>query len=203
MTINDRKARERKKMEELILNAAMKLFLDDGYNNVTIRKIAKAIEYSPATIYLYFKDKDEIFFTLQKIAFEKFHDLQNSIQVIEDPTERLTAHGWSYIKFALENHEYYDLMFIMNDPIKKLTCPEDWQIGISSYELLKKNVRECMEAGVMKVADVETASFAIWSFVHGLVALVIKRGFMIPKEHHDYMINGAFDFFSNLITKDK
>jgi AcrR family transcriptional regulator len=201
MSITERKERDRKKMVDLILNAAMKLFLEDGYNNVTIRKIAKVIEYSPATIYLYFTDKDEIFFTLQKRAFTKFHELQKSVLVIKDPVERITAQGWSYIKFALENKEYYDLMFIMNDPVRKIQCQDDIIMGMHSYEILKKNVKDCMDAGAMKLNDVEIVSFAIWSFVHGIASLVIKRGFAIPEEQQEILINGAFDFFSHLITK--
>lgn len=200
MGINERKERDKKEMEELILDAAMKLFLEEGYKNLTIRKIASEIEYSPATIYLYFKDKDEIFFTLQKRAFAKFYEVQMSVQSIPDARERLTAHGWAYIRFALENKEYYDLMFIMSDPVLKMKKIEDWDTGIHSYDLLRKNVRECVEAGVMKSNDVESASFALWSFVHGIASLIIKRGFMIPEEYTNALVGGAMQQIENFFV---
>ncbi|MBI2419199.1 MAG: helix-turn-helix transcriptional regulator, partial [Ignavibacteriales bacterium] len=57
MGISERKEREKSEMRELVLQTALKLFIDKGYDNVSIRKIANVIEYSPGTIYLYFKDK--------------------------------------------------------------------------------------------------------------------------------------------------
>ena len=201
MSITDRKEREREEIKKQILDEAMKLFLEDGYKNVTIRKIAEKIEYSPGTIYLYFKDKDDILYTLQSIAFEKFHKAQNSVQNIQDPAERLRAHGKAYIKFALENREYYDLMFIMSEPISKIHEPQEWKTGLNSYNLLKQNIKDCVDNGVLPAAEIEIAAFAIWSFVHGLVTLIIKRGMIFPPEYIDYLVNGAFEYFTQTLPR--
>jgi len=200
MGITERKDREKQEVRKMILDEAMKLFLEEGYKNVTLRKIAEGIEYSPGTIYLYFKDKDEILFTLQTMAFEKFHSAQNSVQTIEDPRERLMAHGKAYIKFALENREYYDLMFIMAEPINKICYPQEWTTGLNSYNLLKKNIKDCIDAGLLPEADIEIAAFAIWSFVHGIVTLVIKRGMMFPPEYIDYLVEGAYGYLTRTIA---
>ncbi|HYQ86264.1 MAG TPA: helix-turn-helix domain-containing protein, partial [Bacteroidota bacterium] len=71
MTVAARKMREKEEMKTLVLETAMKLFLDEGFGNVSIRRIAENIDYSPATIYLYFKDKDEILFALHSAGFEE------------------------------------------------------------------------------------------------------------------------------------
>ncbi|MFX8778120.1 helix-turn-helix domain-containing protein, partial [Acinetobacter baumannii] len=60
MGINERKEKQKLELKRLILDASMKLFVEEGFENVSIRKIADLIEYSPTTIYLYFKDKNEI-----------------------------------------------------------------------------------------------------------------------------------------------
>lgn len=193
----ERKQREKKQMERLILDASLKLFIDDGYENVSIRKIAERIEYSPASIYLYFKDKDEIFFTLQNEAFDKFYEMQLTVQSIEDPYERLVTHGKSVIKFAFDNEGLYDLLFIMSEPVRNLDTREQWVFGNRSYNLLKKNVKEYLDAKNIKNHDVETVSFACWAFVHGIAALKIRRGMMIPDEYVNYLIEGAFEFFKN------
>jgi AcrR family transcriptional regulator len=99
--ISERKEREKQEMVDLILDAAMKLFIEEGYDNVTMRKIGDRIEYSPTTIYLYFKDKTEIFSELLNIAFDKFYESQMSVQSIDNPKEKLLAHGLAYIKFAI------------------------------------------------------------------------------------------------------
>jgi len=60
MGVAERRAREKRKLKQQILDAARQLFVRDGYESASMRKIANKIEYSPATIYTYFKDKDEI-----------------------------------------------------------------------------------------------------------------------------------------------
>ena len=112
MGIKDRKERQKTEMREAILSAALGLFSDEGYDNVTMRKIAEEIEYSVGTIYLYFKDRDEIFFELHKMGFEEFYNRQLAVQNVKDPLQRLTDHGLAYIQFAIDQPQYYDLMFI-------------------------------------------------------------------------------------------
>ena len=62
MGVKERKVRQKTEMRETILSAALKLFSDEGYDNVSMRKISDKIEYSVGTLYLYFKDRDEIVF---------------------------------------------------------------------------------------------------------------------------------------------
>ena len=72
MGISDRKEREKEEMRRRILESAKKLFLELGYEKTSVRAIAEDIEYSPATIYLYFKDKNELLFALHQEAFIEF-----------------------------------------------------------------------------------------------------------------------------------
>jgi len=202
MSITERKQRDKIEMENLILNSAMELFLKDGYDNVTIRKIAEKIEYSPTTIYLYFKDKDEIFFTLQKMAFKEFNKEMMKTAEISDPVERFFEHGRSYIRFAAENPGYYDLMFIMNEPIKNITNPDEWREGMTSYNYLKQNINELMKTGFLPETNIEVAAFAIWSLVHGISSLVIRRGMFIPEEYRNQLVESALVYlFSNIGNK--
>lgn len=196
MGSKERKERDKKQMEQDILNAAMKLFLAHGFRNVTIRKIAEKIEYSPATIYLYFKDKEEILLELQNRAFQKFYDAQMSIQNIESPLEKLIAHGKVYIEFALANPEQYDLMFILEQPV---IPKREIHKGIESYDLLRQNVKECVDKGLIKSKNFEAVAFSLWAFVHGIASIIIKRGMMVPDGYKQAMIAGAFEFLRNSI----
>ena len=85
-------------------------------------------------------------------------------------------------------------MFIMKEPVKRISSFEQWKTGSKSYDLLRKNVKECIEANLLINNDVEVVSFALWSFVHGISALKIKRGMIIPDEYMKYLIDGAFEF---------
>jgi AcrR family transcriptional regulator len=207
MGITERKEKEKKKMRELILETAKNLFLEEGFAKVTIRRIAENIEYSPATIYLYFKDKNEILWALHAEGFEKFYKQQQTILSIKDPWKRLRKHGEVYLSFAMKNREYYDLMFIMRGPMKEmkeLKGEKEWEIGMRSFEFLKENIRVCMEAGYLPRADLDVAAFAIWSFTHGIASLVIRdRTCHFPDEHMPSIIKGALDFIVGSIGRDK
>lgn len=201
MGITERKELEKQKMQKLILDTAMRLFLEEGFENITIRHIAQEIEYSPATIYLYFKDKDEILYTLHREGFEELYRRQQTILSIDDPLKRLRMHGEIYVSFALENPEYYDLMFIMRKSVKKIKEKKEWVVGLRSYEFLRRNIKECMEAGKFPAVDINMATFALWSYVHGMVSLIIRdrcimfpdRDFHIVKEALGFMLDNILD----------
>lgn len=195
MGVKERKERQKTEMREAILSAALKLFSDEGYDNVTMRKIADKIEYSVGTIYLYFKDKGEIFFELHNRGFAEFYKKQLSVQRIKDPIERLKAHGEAYIQFAMEYPEYYDVMFISRTPAKAIKKSEHWEEGERTYEILKLNINQAMEAGYFKNVDLDVAAFSLWSFVHGISALYVReRLSMMPTEFLKPLISGALEF---------
>jgi AcrR family transcriptional regulator len=205
MGIVERREREKKRMRTLILGAAMMLFLKNGFEKVTIRRIAEKIEYSPATIYLHFKDKDEILYALHSEGFETLYKRQQTILAIKDPLKRLHKGAEIYLSFALEKPEYYDLMFIMRSPIKKIKEKKEADIGLRSYELLKRNVEDCMKEGMLPQADPDIAAFSFWSQVHGIAALIIRdRCSMFPDEQLPSIVRGALNFMmDNLLGKKR
>jgi AcrR family transcriptional regulator len=201
----ERKLREKEFKREMILAAAMELFLNEGFENVSIRKIAEKIEYSPAAIYLHFKDKDELLHDLHIKGFEKLHSEQISMMNIENPLERLKQHGKVYMNFALKNPEYYDLMFIKRGSGKKLSELKEWDPGYRSYEMLRENVKECVDKGFFYCSDLDSATFALWSFVHGMASLIIRnRCVMIPGDKMEAVVEGSLKFMmENIASKKK
>jgi AcrR family transcriptional regulator len=199
MGIIERKERDKLEMQKHILDTAMKLFVEEGFQNVSIRRIAEKIEYSPATIYLYFKDKDDILYALHNAAFEELYKHQQEILSIKDPKKRLRKHGEVYIEFALEHPEFYNLMFIMRSPVRKIQDGEVWNVGLRSYDLLKENVKDCIAAGAFgKGTDVDVATFAVWSAAHGIVALILRhRCPMTDQNELPGFARRALDFFND------
>ncbi|MGE3799697.1 MAG: TetR/AcrR family transcriptional regulator [Candidatus Kapaibacterium sp.] len=196
MGTTERRERERKEMRDLILKKAMELFLSEGYENVSMRKIADAIEYSPGTIYLYFSDRDEIIFALHHVAFQKFYKALSVMAGDGDPWERLVKGGRAYIRFALANPGLYELMFIMNSPAKTIKAKDKWEEGMNSFGLLSETVRECVDAGKFPAdTDVPTAALYFWGMCHGLVSLAIRNRLpMIPKSQIRGVLEAAFNF---------
>jgi AcrR family transcriptional regulator len=174
MSIDDRKQKEKHDIQEKILKAAMQLFCKDGYQNVTLRKIAKKIDYSPGTIYLYFKDKDEIFYQLLVKGFRKFGE--EALKINEkDPIKRIDKLGETYIRFGINNPEYYQIMFVLEGPSRKIVEEHCEDPGIDVYAILQKDVRYFIEKKGLNIKDLEHITFHLWSLVHGIVSLIIQK----------------------------
>ena len=201
MGITERKEREREEMRVLILDAAQTLFLANGFEKVSIRNIADTIEYSPATIYLYYKDKNELLFALHQRGFVKMVQEFQPLRLLTDPFEKLVEMGRSYIRFAVKNPELFDLMFIMTAPMDKLD-KEDWVEGDQAFGLLMQVVQECMDAGIFQKHDVQSTAMMIWSGIHGYTALFLrKRLGMFPECDRQLIMDNAFNLFCETLRR--
>ena len=206
MGIAERKEKQKEEIRKMILDASMKLFVEEGFEKVSIRKIADIIEYSPTTIYLYFKDKNEILFYLNQAGFIKLLELNASLMAIENPLLRLHKMGENYIKFGLEYPEYYDLMFILPAPMEKLVELNlgEWKNADLTREMLKAMVAECMAKGIIKNHDVTIVAMAFWGLVHGLVSLSIRRRFekMVDPEEVITTMHGSLNWMMGLFKEN-
>jgi AcrR family transcriptional regulator len=177
MGISERKAKEKEEIKTLILQAAKRLFVEKGIEQTTIRKIASAIEYSVGTVYVYYKDKNDILYDLHTQGFKQ---LGNDLRVlfhVADPMERLKALGRAYLQFAMNNPDMYDLMFTMKAPMVFLDSvhQEEWNEGKGTFDVLRATVSQCMDAGHFKGHSLEPLAFAIWSMTHGMASLHISH----------------------------
>lgn len=182
MGVIERKEREKEEMRRRIVDAAAQLFVNEGYEAASIRKIAAAIEYSPGAIYLYFKDKDDILYAIQEQGFEIFLATMQRIAGPEThPFKRLQKLGEAYMEFAARHPELYDLMFTIRAPMR--AHKDEWSRGASSFNFLRDTVRACMDGGYIRKANLDALALMIWSQVHGLVALDMRsRLAMFPEE---------------------
>jgi AcrR family transcriptional regulator len=179
MGITERKERDRVEMRQRIIDAAIQMFLEEGYEKTSIRNIAEKIEYSPATIYLYYKDKDELLYDVQGQAFEKldlaFHENATS----PDPIKKLEQIMETYIRFGKKNPELYDLMFIIRAPMNVMKEKEIWKNGHDSFGFLVQCISECIEKKLIRYDDVMIAALSVWSMGHGLVSLDLRCRFKV------------------------
>jgi AcrR family transcriptional regulator len=172
MGVVERKAKHKEDLKKDILSAAQYLFTEKGYEATSIRAIAERIEYSPATIYLYYKDKNEIVHALHQEGFKLLVSHFQVLANVSQPFERLKAMGRAYIQFALQNPDIYKLIFIMPEPLAHVAnCFEEWSEGDRAFDILLKTVEECQQDGYFKDLNKEMLAFTIWSTMHGLCSL--------------------------------
>lgn len=108
MTIEDRRDREKAQMKELILKAATQIIVDEGYDKLSIRKIANQIEYSPALIYHYFKNKNEVIGSVMREGYQNLISALEEGQTTDASAEnRLKILTRKYIDTALQNQDQF------------------------------------------------------------------------------------------------
>jgi AcrR family transcriptional regulator len=202
MGLKERKERQRVEMKSLILEAAHDLFLNKGFDQVSIRNIADEIEYSPATIYLYFKDKNEIFLALHDKSFKAFNAFTTDIFKIKDPFKRLTALGERYIDFALKHPQYYEMMFIIQAPMLCDTNKEQWPEGSKALDAVEYLMSDCKKAGYFKGQDVKVLAFVAWSHMHGICSLMLRDRLKIYEENQRETIRKkSFKIFMTMLSQ--
>lgn len=157
-----------------ILDAAREMFVAEGYQNVSMRKIADKIGYSATTIYLYFKDKNDL---LNQICEETFVRLAQNINAIyhlsDNPLEKLRSGMREYIYFGLKNPSQYTLVFIT--PLPRDYQPSDVLSGENAFDTLRNVVGECVSANLLRSNDIELTSQTIWAGLHGITSLLIQH----------------------------
>ena len=124
MGVKERQEREREAVARAILDAARDLFVAEGYHNVSIRKIAERIEYSPGSIYSYFPSKDDIFFALAEEGFRILCTPDPTCAGQADPLRAIRGAFWRVYEFSKSHPEYYALMFVDRN-VPKIS--RDWQ----------------------------------------------------------------------------
>jgi AcrR family transcriptional regulator len=203
MTISTRKERQKEELKGKILQAAKEVFMEKGFEDTSIRTIAEKIEYSPTTIYLYFKDKDDIFCELHKEGFTLLNQYFRPLAHVSDPFERLKAINKAYIAFALENGEFYDLMFIIRSPLKSITKDQtDWEEGNRAFEFLVNTINECMRKGYFPGMQPEIVAFTVWSMVHGIASLEIRnRCSVVDNLNEKDLARKASDLVNEILDK--
>ncbi|MCP2028531.1 AcrR family transcriptional regulator [Flavobacterium sp. HSC-32F16] len=204
MSTAERKAREKEALKMLILKGAKKLFLERGIEQTTIRNIADEIDYSVGTVYVYFKDKNAILHDLHSIGFQELGGYFIELFSIKDPMERLRKMGFTYLKFAMENSEMYDLMFIVKAPMEFIESTEKqaWTEGADTFNALKRTVEECMNEGHFEGHSLESLSFMIWSLVHGMCCLEIRqRTKGVKFSNPDTILSEGYNEYLKIIKK--
>ena len=175
----ERRAREREEIRTKILDAAREMFAQEGYEAVTMRRIADRIEYSPTAIYFHFKDKDALIRELCAVDFRTLAGQFSSIARIADPIERLRRAGHAYVDFGLRQPNHYRLMFMTpHPPLHKEDL--DVEIGnpeVDAYAFVKAIVSDAIAEGRFRpgLDDVELVSQTVWAGVHGVISLHIAK----------------------------
>lgn len=160
-----------------ILEAAERIFLADGYQGATIRKIADEVGVSSTALYMHFKDKDGILLEICDGAIQRLLTSNEEIAARPiDAVSRVELMAEAYVRFALTNPNAYQLVFC--SPTTSI-APEKQQatleLGERCFDKFLGVVREIAAAGRLRTGTAESAAQVMWAACHGVVALLISR----------------------------
>jgi AcrR family transcriptional regulator len=146
MGIKERHERDREAVSRAILDAARDLFVSEGYQNVSIRKIAERIEYSPAAIYGYFPSKDDLFFALAEEGFRLLGGPDDpGFRERLQPLDRIREMFWRIYEFSREHPQYFALMFVDRDVPRISREYERFAFVRGMKERLITQIQECID----------------------------------------------------------
>jgi AcrR family transcriptional regulator len=179
MGTKERRERERVDTRDKILEAARELFIQEGYDGVSMRKVAEKIEYSATAIYVHFANKKELFRELCYKDFARLAQVFQSAALPEDPRERVKNLGRIYVEFGQQYPNHYKLMFMTSHP-RWEPDERSQQCGnpeVNAYALLKHTVQQALDAGVFRegIDNPELISQTLWAGVHGVISLRIAH----------------------------
>ena len=171
LEIRTPRERYRDVLRRAILDAAREAFARDGYEGVSMRKLADKVGCSHGNLYLHFEDKEALFDCLVDESFEQFDDSLRKVRrsaKTDDPVKLLRQLGRAYVAFAVANPSVYEFAFLLRRPGQA-------QKPHVSYERLQALVRRCVDEKRFRRTDVDAASQSLWAAAHGIASLLVLR----------------------------
>jgi len=174
----ERRERERVETRRKILDAARRMFVQQGYEGTTMRAIAAKIGYTPTAIYHHFKDKDALVAELSALDFRALTQALQRVTSVADPVVRLDKMGKEYVEFGLTHAMQYQFMFMTRRPQNRAVDATRGDPGAQCYDFLRQTCSDVIATGRLRpeFSDPDELAQIAWGSLNGLVALQVTKG---------------------------
>ena len=173
-----RRQREIEQLRHKILDAAEEILVKEGYDNLSMRHLANAIEYAASTIYSYFPDKRAILSAVIERTSGALTDALDRAAATPGPLTRLRMLGRAYVEFALEYPRHYEVLFLLRgQAVPRIESPA----FTAAIGFFRQAVDEGVRKGVFRRCDPDETAQAFWAACHGLVGLLLTHS-----DHFDF-----------------
>ena len=188
----ERQQHARATTRRAILDAALSLFVSDGYAQVSIRNIAAKVEYSPGAIYSYFTSKDEIFFALAEEGFRLLGASQLQQTPSNNPLDDIRAAAWRFYEFSKVQPQYFALVFLDRRVPRIGREYERFAFMSDLKTRLRAQMQRCIDQGIFpRTVDADVGLRLIWASILGIAALRLSE--RCRAEEADNLILDAID----------
>jgi AcrR family transcriptional regulator len=207
MGITERREREKEALRTRIVEAARDIVSEEGLDALSMRAIAQRAEYSPATIYLYFRDKEALLREVIQAGFERMGEyMREEMEELGDGSaaEQYRALGRGYVRFAVENTAYFRVMFEL-PTVAHLDCmPEECVAGVESgvlrRDFAETMVQRAIDDGYFKMPDARRGTVVGWGLVHGLTSLYLSGHLSAEVSSHGEFLDLVEEAMAMLLT---
>ena len=181
MGVAERKAREKEARRQAILDSARDCFFRDGFEATTISQIADNVELSTGTLYLYYKNKEEIYVSILEEGLDILYDLMKGAEPPGGtPADFIEAHARGYHKFYTDYGQYFDIMFFLRRPDKEVELQGDLSDKLNNQTgrclgLVESAIEKGIKTGDFRLVDPYEAARVMWATMNGLMVLHEKR----------------------------
>jgi len=157
---------------EKILAAACDLYLGEGLDGLTMRRLARRLGVTAPALYRHFQSREHVLADVARSAYREFTASLYRALEGSTPQERLFRAGQGYLEFALRNERWYRILFIAPEHLGMCRLPDDIEaMGCAVHQFWVDRVRECQDAGILRPGEAREVSMTMWGHAHGLLTL--------------------------------
>lgn len=168
---------------EKILASACELFLEDGLDGFSMRKLARAVGVTAPALYKYYESKERVLVDVVGEAYSRFGSYLYRALQGRTAQERFQLAGEGYLNFALEQPRLYDVLFTSPDVMgMKELSPEIEAEACAIGQFWNDRVRECMDEGILRATDPDAVGVTMWAHAHGLISLYLMGALQVDEE---------------------
>jgi AcrR family transcriptional regulator len=197
MGVAERKEREKQARHQAILDAARECFFRDGFEATTISQIADKVELSTGTLYLYFKNKEEVYVSILEEGLDILYRIMKEAEPAGGTArELLEGYAAAYYRFYTDYGQYFDIMFFLRRPDKEVVIEPELEEKLERktqkcLALVESAVEKGMADGDFRMVSPYEASRVLWGAMNGLMVLHEKRTEEITRQKLPRLIEVA------------
>ena len=163
-------------LREEIIDVSKELLLKDGFNKISMRKIAKRVNVTATSIYLHFKNKDDLLLALIEESIQNLNKaLMKAMNSSLDPIQQLEKLAEAYIQYALENPQEYEIIYMVRPEAMPKYPKVKFQEVRQTYELLSGIIQDGKEKELFDVDNPLISAYTLWAQIHGVVTVVLNK----------------------------
>lgn len=156
------------------LDTTRTLLVRDGYENLSMRKIARQVGCSVSSIYEHFAGKDQLVHALIDEGFQRWYDVvQEAAEAPGTPPERLELHCRRYVEFGLRNPEFYEIMYMLRPRFTERFPRESFRRATRSMDVLSRLVHQAAPGAFTSPEEARIHAHVVWAILHGVVSTIV------------------------------